>query len=273
MTSIKSIATGVLMSIAAFTCASSANANQIISLKSGNGTLGGTDSLITFLGGPADAAFGSVFTPGQFSAASSGSAASIVEPIPGWILPEAFTPDPTAQWISDNPSGAAVDGTSALYAIDFTVTDTSIASASIDFNFAVDNLLGTGPNQGLYINGTALSGVTGGGFFTSVFNIQRFDIAPLLVTGTNTLFINLTDGGGGSGLIFSATISIDDGIASVDAPGMGLIFLIGIAGIAARRHPPPQLMSRELARTRRLTGPLRRAGARCLLSVTNAGSH
>jgi len=238
MKNIKSIVTGLYMGIAAFTCAFSVNADQIINLKSGNGAVGGADGQITFLGGPADTAFGTAFTPADFTAASSGSAASIVAPIPGWLLPTAFTPDPTAQWISDNPSGATSSGSSALYAIDFTITDPTIASASIDFNFAVDNLLGTGPNQGLYLNGTALSGVTGGGFFTSVFNIQRFDIAPLLVTGTNTLFINLTDGGGGSGLIFSATISVDDGIASVNAPGMGLIFLMGVIGLAIWRKKP-----------------------------------
>ena len=156
MKNIKSIVTGLYMGIAAFTCAFSVNADQIINLKSGNGAVGGADGQITFLGGPADTAFGTAFTPADFTAASSGSAASIVAPIPGWLLPTAFTPDPTAQWISDNPSGATSSGSSALYAIDFTITDPTIASASIDFNFAVDNLLGTGPNQGLYLNGCLL---------------------------------------------------------------------------------------------------------------------
>lgn len=212
---VRAAAAGLALSL--FAAALPARADQIIELHSGNGVIGGTDSAITFLGGPADASFGAAFTAADFAAAQSGPAASIIANHSAWIAPSAFTPDTDARWISNSPSGAS-EGSSALYAIDFTITDTSIGSASIDFYFAVDNFLGGGPNDGLYLNGTALSGSTGGGTFSSVFQISRTDIAPLLVTGTNTLYINSTDVGGPGGLIFSATISTVEVPAPAAAP-------------------------------------------------------
>ena len=44
------------------------------------------------------------------------------------------------------------------------------------------------------------------GSYNSEFNLSISGISSLLVSGTNTLYINATDGGGPSGLIFSATI-------------------------------------------------------------------
>ena len=55
-----------------------AGADQIIELYSGNGTIGGADSQITFAPGPLDTGFGSVFTPGSFTAASTGAAATVI---------------------------------------------------------------------------------------------------------------------------------------------------------------------------------------------------
>lgn len=219
----------------------SASADQIINLRSGNGAVGGTDGQITFLQGPANTGFGTVFTGADFSNARAGTAAAIINRHPLWIAPTNFTPDTSAQWIS-NSAGGASEGSSALFAIDFTVTDAVIASASISFNFSVDNILGTtqpsfGVNQGLFLNGVALSGNTSGGGFQSVFNITRTDIAPLLVTGTNTLYINSTDVGGPGGLIFSTTITTEGNTSvAVSEPGLVAVFGIGLLGLGLARR-------------------------------------
>ena len=92
-----------------------------------------------------------------------------------------------------------------MYAIGFTLASAA-ASATLDLRLAVDNALGGGPNQGVFLNGTAVSGNSMPAGFTSELSVQRNDIAPLLVAGTNTLYINSTDQGGPGGLIFSATI-------------------------------------------------------------------
>tara|TARA_R110000868_G_scaffold11751_13_gene57343 strand:- start:4950 stop:5729 length:780 start_codon:yes stop_codon:yes gene_type:complete len=227
-----------------------AGADQIITLHSGNGTVGGADSQITFLQGPLDTGFGSAFTPADFAAAGEGSSATVVNPHGAWITAASFNANAStaavpAQWISNSPSGALAsgdNGSSALYAIEFTITDAVVSAASIDFDFAVDNLLGTTdpshgfPNAGLFLNGTALSGSTSGGGFTPIFNFTRSDIAPLLVSGTNTLYINVTDVGGPAGLIFSTTITTE-GSTSVAVPEPGLIamFALGIFGLGVGR--------------------------------------
>lgn len=223
-------------------------ADQIINLKSGNGSIGGTDSAISMLVGPLEQGFGSAFTGADFTSARTGPQASVITHHPAWLPASSFS-DPSAQWIGTNatashPTPGIGNGASALFAIDFNITDTSITAATIDFDFSVDNLLGlnpsfpnTGVNEGLFINGIALSGSTSGGTFSSTFNITRSNIAPLLVTGTNTLYINMTDVGGPAGLIFSATITTEGGTSvAVPEPGLVAIFGLGLVGMGVLRR-------------------------------------
>ncbi len=91
--------------------------------------------------------------------------------------------------------------------------------------FSVDNALGGNGNQGVYINGTAVSGDSTAAGFTSELTIARSDIAPLLVAGTNTLYINSTDQGGPGGLIFSATIE------TVPIPEPGTLALVAFGSL------------------------------------------
>jgi hypothetical protein len=175
---------------------------ESVVLRSGNGSIGGNDTLISMLSGPADTNFSTAFTPADFSSAGSGPAAFIIANHPAWIA--TLPSDPLARWISTSADGAGEGGT-ALYAIDFTLASAA-SSATLDLRLAVDNALGGGPNQGVFINGTAVSGNSSPAGFTSELTIQRSDIAPLLVAGANTLYINSSDQGGPGGLIFSATI-------------------------------------------------------------------
>ena len=245
--SLKSTISGLIVGLMA--SISTAQADQIINLKSGNGVIGGTDSAISMLVGPLDTYFGdplvspgTPFAASDFTNARTGPQANIIPNHHAWVPPASFS-DTSAQWISTNANASHPlfgNGASALFAIDFTITDAIIGAASIDFNFSVDNGLGNafgGPNEGLYLNGTALSGSTSGGHFTFEDNIFRNDIAPLLVTGTNTLYINMTDVGGPSGLIFSATITTEAGTSvAVPEPGMVALFGLGLIGLGLARR-------------------------------------
>ena len=51
---------------------------ETVVLRSGNGSIGGNDTLISMLPGPADTNFAAAFTPADFSAADSGPAAFII---------------------------------------------------------------------------------------------------------------------------------------------------------------------------------------------------
>jgi len=178
-------------------------AAQAIVLRSGNGAVGANDSSVKMLVGPVDSAFGSAFTAADFTSARTGAAAPIITPNSAWI--SSLAGDSTSKWISTNPTGA-VEGSSALFAIDFTLP-AGVTSATLSLNYAVDNQLGSAVNQGVFLNGTAISGSSVGGNFIQEFSLTRSDIGPLLVAGTNTLYLNMTDFGGPSGLLFRATIT------------------------------------------------------------------
>ncbi|HOZ52736.1 MAG TPA: CARDB domain-containing protein, partial [Chitinophagaceae bacterium] len=145
--------------------------------------------------------FGSILNAADFTSASSGPPAQIIQNNPSWI--SSISSNPLAKWI--NNTGSNISGSTCLYAIDFTINQ-PIDSADFQFSYCVDNTLGGNGNQGIYLNGQALSGTTTGGTFTGVSSIYRNNIAPLLQQGLNTLYINSSDLGGAGGLIFSATI-------------------------------------------------------------------
>ena len=208
----------------------------IVDLHSGNGTIGDTDSAITFLQGPANTGFSTTFTASDFSAADNGAAASIINNHPAWVTPTTFASaggNADAQWISDNPTGVS-EGATALYAIDFYNPFTTLTSATLDFYWAVDNFLGDNFNDAIYINGQAVNATIPGGGFAGVNSSLNIDVANLLNSGNNTLYINSRDIGGPGGLIFSAQFDIDGEVHTVPAPGAALLFLAGLFGLTLR---------------------------------------
>ena len=115
-----------------------------------------------------------------------------------------------------------------------------MTAATINFNFAVENLLGNfgaTSNQGLSLNGAALSDSTVGRSFGTVYNFTLNDIAPLLVTKTNTLYINSTNVGGPGGLIFLRRSPQGSETQTLPEPGMVALLGLGILdlGLARRR--------------------------------------
>jgi hypothetical protein len=212
-----------------------AQADLTIVLRSGNGTIGGTDTLVNMLVGPANSSFASTFTSADFTAARIGADAFIIARNSAWI--PTLSGDASSQWISTSASGAS-EGSTALYAISFTLTE-AFSSAALDLHYASDNFLGGAPNQGVYINGTAISGNSSGGNFGSEFSLSRSDIAPLLTLGTNTLYINSTDVGGPSGLLFRATITTTGVATAAPEPSTMASAATGVlilASYAAKRR-------------------------------------
>src|SRR5439155_26529001 len=96
---------------------------------------------------------------------------------------------------------------SALYAIPFQVTDSFIASATLDLHFSVDNAA-----NGVFINGSRISGNSYDGDYHAEYRFVRSDIGPLLIpNSTNWLYVNASDYGGIAALIFSAKIMTTSG--------------------------------------------------------------
>ena len=190
---------------------------NLITLRSGNGAVGSTDSDITFLDGPGSSDFAAL-TPTDFANAQIGPHAFIISPA-YWIptLPS----DSLAQWIATSPGAATQCSDTGLFAIHFYVNG-PISSLTIDLHYAVDNVLGSNVNEGVFLNGTALSGDTTGGSFSTEYDITRTDLAPLAVVGLNTIYIDAVNQGGPAGLIFSAAIS-GEGISSSLAPAAAAV--------------------------------------------------
>lgn len=186
-----------------------AGATEQITVHSGNGSVGGPDGVITCLAGPANQAFGAVFTPADFQAARLGGEARIITNHGAWLA--TLPADPAARWISNSANGVG-EGSTALFAVPFTVGTAQPGSASLVFDYSVDNVLGTGPNVGLYLNGQPLAGCTGG-WYTQAYQHAR-DVTGLIQPGQNWLYINQVDQGGPAGLLFSATLLVESAATS-----------------------------------------------------------
>src|SRR5579863_2749576 len=132
-----------------------------VTVRSGNGAIGGTDASIHFLLGPPIGDFGHLFTPTDFSNAQNGTPAYILSPNPLWI--RGLSPDPSAQWIGTNPNASSGPGNTALYALRVQVP-TAFSFAALTLVWAADDGIGEtagggpSPNTGIYLNGTAICG-------------------------------------------------------------------------------------------------------------------
>ena len=209
-----------------------------INLHSGNGSVGGTDSLITMEVGPIASDFAAL-TAADFAAARTGPAAFIIA---SQFWQAGLTHDASAKWIGAS-ADAAGNGNAhgALYAIPFTLAALPAGAAPFSMFFAVDNALGSGTNAGVFINGTALPSTNGIGTFNSGdISYTDSNISSLLVLGQNWLYIDAVNGGGPAGLIFSANLSFTDAPPPTGAaPEPGTLALLGSAMaslVAFRRH-------------------------------------
>ncbi len=196
---------GVLYS--ATLCYVACRGDEVIRLRSGNGSVGGADAAIRVFAGGATTPL--PMTAANFTAASSGPPAAIVPPGQFWCT--SLTADPQAKWIA---SDAGYGPRSALYSQSFTVSACSVLSASLSFWCNVVNLVGDpggAPNVGLFINQNPvpLSVIDGG----AGCNLNFTATIPAAWlngnSGANTLHVYVRDiGGFQNGVMYSATLTV-----------------------------------------------------------------
>lgn len=226
-------------------CALSAATMSAVSMMAANEAFAAAITLnssgaVTFLdSGFTSSDFSSPFTAANFTAAQTGPAAFVLSSTPFYAVTQVN--GSSAQWIGTNSSAGTGVGDTALFAISFNIPG-AVSSASFNLFYAVDNNLGD-TNSGIYINGTALpsSAALPTGCFDAVcaFNITHqytdANIASLLVSGTNWLYLDGVNLGGQEGIIFSADISTASTTA-VPEPVTLSLFGAGLAGVLTVRR-------------------------------------
>ena len=181
---------------------------ETVTVRSGNGPVGGTDSSIHFLLGPTNGGFNHTFTSMDFASAQSGPAAFILSQTPYWI--SGLPSDPSAHWIGTNPNAGSISGNSALYTASFQIAS-AFASATMTLNYSVDDGIGASGdplNSGVYLNGIAICGNSLPIGFSQAHTVNCGDISAQLQVGTNWLYIEDVNAVvSAAGLLFSATIT------------------------------------------------------------------
>ena len=198
-----------LLTIIAIAGSASAASAATITLQSGNGVIGGTDSAVQVV---ADTNTDTT-EPRQ---------ANIVAKHPGWAPAiDASTPAPESQWVSYSPNGA--NGSPATLQTTYETTFTLPAGAS---NAALTVKVLADNRAELSLNGTVFGAQSGCFGFSGP--PSTFTTATGFVPGVNTLSFNVANpaagcGAGPSGLDFVATVTYDevtdrdlDGVADDD---------------------------------------------------------
>ena len=177
---------------------------ESVTVRSGNGSILGRDSSISFLIGPASTDFASPFTPTDFANAQNGLGAYILLPNPAWT--GGLSTDPLAKWIGAS-AGAATSGNTALYAVPINIAN-SFNNATLILHYAVDDTLEFASGSGgILLNGTAVCTNQIQTGFGQEHILACNNVGPLLHVGQNWLYFDAVNLGGAAGLLFSATIS------------------------------------------------------------------
>mgnify|MGYP001220192029 CR=1 FL=1 len=198
------------------------------------------DANITALTGPAAAELLNVpFTETlAFGLArSSSDVARVVNPHPNWALTQlAASPEGNelARWINPGPGLNTTLGApaqSALYAMKFVVSSSSIPAANFKFNWSVDDALGDpfGTNPiGVYLNGLSLPlAFSGGGIGGESSASADVTTGFGLQSGDNWLYVYQRDTNRVvSGVVFAATLTI------VPEPGPFALWMSGLLSAA-----------------------------------------
>jgi hypothetical protein len=204
--------------------AETASASEVVLLRSGNAPLGNPDPYITMWAGPGGVPLSAVpFTPADFDSACHGPNAVVAVPASVWA--QQLTCDSLAQWIGLglNPLPG-----SALFCYPFDLQTCCISRATLTFCWVVDDGLGdysgTGPNpDGVYLNGVAVTpSISGGNYATETTVVA--DVTGLVQCGGNRFEVYNRDVGFAvSGVMFSATISVEDCQTSTETSTWGSI--------------------------------------------------
>jgi hypothetical protein len=205
--------------------AGGAAASELITLRSGNNTVGSADPFINMKVGAGGAPLSpNPFTSTDFDEACIGPDAIVMFPHPAWV--QHLPCDSLAQWIGIDMNGTPA---SALYCYGFAIETCCIERATLNFCWAADDCIGDsifgGANPaGVYLNGIPVSPMITGGNYGSETQSGSIDVTSLVQCGNNELAVYNRDAGFAiSGVIFSAEIEILECVIPTEESNWGSI--------------------------------------------------
>ena len=190
-------------------CYVACRGDEVISLRSGNGSVGGPDGSIRMLVGAPFAPL--PMTPANFAAAAGGLPAAIVSPSRLWC--PALSADGLARWIAIDQSRTA---SAALFSQSFALTSCNVLSATLTFTCNVADFVGDpggSPSVGVFVNQNPVPlSVVFGNAGTACDQVVTATIPGSWLIGNgqqNHLQVYMRDTGNAqSGVIYSATLRV-----------------------------------------------------------------
>jgi hypothetical protein len=179
-----------------------------------NRPIGQVDPHVRWFGGPVSGPISTPLAANDFTSAKNGALAFVIDSYKDWATV------PSSKWVGTSPTGNLGWQTqSALYAVTFEVTK-SFEYGELTIDFVVDDQVGGGPNQGIFINGVAVSGNSvinpTPGSYNRINRLTRNDVARDLVVGLNTIYFNVNNAyGGPTGISFDIKLKLYDKCSGV----------------------------------------------------------
>lgn len=208
----------ILLSVAALSLASSANAATIIGLFNT-----GTDATNTALAG------GNGVADTHYSILSSTTPGFVGQQAQTYYNPAYIANDANSRWISLSSTGTPGNNTT-VYRLTFDLSGFDATTAAISGSWGADNF------GSILLNGSATGNALTGIKFENFQGLTNFTIGSGFAAGLNTLDFSVVDGGGPTAFRVDDLVGTVGNAVPEPATWAMMLFGFGVVGSSIRRR-------------------------------------